>query len=116
MNHPKRKSLKDGNDQGWVDYPPLSERELLSLLVLLDKADLWLHCEEHLTAGLMTLAVQTYLDIDALTTVEAIADQPSRPRGLWSAIQHVRQELLVHLEQLDKSETHDAPSAQEEEQ
>ncbi len=115
MNNPKRKSHRDGNDQGWVEYPPLSERELLSLLVLLDKADLWLHREEHLTAGLMTLAVQTYLDIAALTTVESIANQPSRPRGLSSAIEYVRQELLVHLEQLHKTETHDAPSAQEEE-
>jgi len=116
MNHPKRKSLKDGNDQGWVDYPPLSERELLSLLVLLDKADLWLNREENLTAGLMTLAVQTYLDIDALTTVESIADQPSRPPGLLDAIRYVRWQILTQLQKFSQTTIHNAPDAQEEEE
>lgn len=116
MGSPKRKPYKDGIDQGVAEYPPLSEKELLHLLALIDKADLWLNREENLTAGLMTLAVQTYLDIDALTTVESIADQPSRPPGLLSAIRYVRCELLEHLDNLPSSKTRTAPDAQEEEE
>jgi hypothetical protein len=115
VSSPKRKPYKNSIDQGDAECPPLSEKELLRLLALIDKADLWLNREENLVAGLMTLAVQTYLDIDALTTVESIADQPSRPPGLLDAIRYVRWELLEHLDDLPSSKTQTAPDAQEEE-
>jgi hypothetical protein len=116
MSSPKRKPYKDSINQGVDEYPPLSEIELFDLLAILDTGDLFLHLGNSLRAELMLLAVQTYMDVAALTTVESITELSRPPCDLPGEFVAARWALVMDLERLLPNRRQTTSDAQEEEE
>jgi hypothetical protein len=115
MSNPKRKRSADFANEGVAEqYPPLSEDELLHFLMFLDEGDLRFGVGDKGLAERTVIAVETYMDIIALTTVESIAERPRPIRDLPDAILDVRWALLIYLERFRDVEAYHASSAQEE--
>jgi hypothetical protein len=84
-------------DADKLEPPFLSDLDRFQLLAFLDKGDMFNVIGQPFVAELMLLAVQTYLDIANLTTVESIAAHPRVAGDLQTEIVAARWALVSAL-------------------